>query len=133
MYKQVTIILLVVIASIYLSFNYQQKQNPAPIAITWSFETKEAEGMNPPQTKVTVSIDGKDSNAGIYDGTCASVEPTELESGELSGVLCWWAGGGTEIGVFKENGKMILKKRSMDEGTAEEEGFRGNFQTVLEL
>jgi hypothetical protein len=133
MYKQVTIILLVVIASIYLCFNYQQKQNPAPITITWSFETKEAEDMNPPQTKVTVTVDGNEHDAGTHDGTCASVQPTELESGELSGALCWWAGGGTEIGVFKENGKIILKKRSVDEGTAEEAGAKSNFELLLTL
>lgn len=133
MYKQVTIILLVVIASVYLSFNYQQKQNPAPIAITWSFETKEAEGMNPPQTKVTVTVDGKDYDTGTHDGTCASVQPTELEAGELSGILCWWAGGGTEMGIFKEEGKMVLKKRNVDEGTAEEVGIKTNFELLLTL
>ena len=43
------------------------------------------------------------------------------------------AGGGTEAGVFEENGKMLIKIGSIEEGDGETPGSRGNFKTLKEM
>src|SRR3989344_3617295 len=72
---------------------------------------------------------------GEFDGVCFVIEELqwELLENEKTGVICWWAGGGKEIGVFTEGGRDIVKVGELDEGTDGNIGFRGNFQTVLEL
>jgi hypothetical protein len=37
------------------------------------------------------------------------------------------------VGVFEENGALVLKKGELGEPTAETEGFRGNFTTITTL
>ena len=37
------------------------------------------------------------------------------------------------VGIFTENGRDIVKVGELDEGTVDTLGFRGNFQTILEL
>ena len=56
-----------------------------------------------------------------------------LYESEKTGVICWWAGGGSDIGIFEEGGKLVLKVGSLDEGSAEIPGFRGNFQTIATI
>lgn len=118
------------------TYIYFKDESPKPLRaedITWSFSTEEAEGMNPPQTEVTIKLPDESIVVGTYDGSCSQIAQEQLLANELSGVLCWYAAGGTEIGVFQENGKTILKNGSVDEGSAEMEGFRGNFETIREL
>ncbi len=103
---------------------------------TWSFQnagTEEETGA--PMTVVTLRADGAPYEVGTYQGSCAVIEGSgwELQENELSGAICWFAGGGTEIGVFREGGKIIVKTGQLDEGSAEEPGFRGNFKALIEL
>lgn len=88
-----------------------------------------------PRTGVTLAANGKTYPVGEFDGSCFVIEGSawQLQENESSGVICWWAGGGSEVGVFNENGKPVVKVGQLDEGTAETEGFRGNFQTVVQL
>lgn len=88
-----------------------------------------------PLTSVTLRANGVQRNIGTYEGTCFVIEGSawQLLPGEKSGVICWWAGGGTEIGVFEENGKLVVKTGDVDEGTAEGGGVRGNFTALLAL
>lgn len=94
-------------------------------------------GENPaapgtPRTAVSVTSGGKTYPVGEFNGSCAEIDGTSwvLVEGEKTGVICWWAGGGSEAGVFEENGKMVVKVGILEEGSAETPGFRGNFQTV---
>lgn len=103
---------------------------------TWSFQnvgTEEDTGA--PMTAVTLRADGAPYSVGTYQGDCSVIEGTswELQDNELSGVICWFAGGGTEIGVFREDGELVVKKGELDEGSAETPGVRGNFQALIEL
>lgn len=98
--------------------------------ISWSYQgAKEVGGV--PQTAVTLAVKGHSYGIGTYDGSCSPI--SSLLPGEISGTLCYFAGGGTELGIFSENGKVVLKKGTSDEGTEESGPFRGNFQTVQEI
>lgn len=113
---------------------------PAPVgvgkhAVNWNFEQVGEGTFGDPLTKVTVSWDGVSHDAGTYSGTCAEIDGSSgtLREGEVSGVLCWWAGAGDEIGVFSENGTFVLKHGEQQEPSAEAQGFRGNFKTLITL
>ncbi len=101
----------------------------------WTFESKgeNAEGM--PSTEVALWRGDSIYPAGTYAGSCSIIEESawELVEGELTGVICWFAGGGNEIGVFEENGTYAVKVGDLDEGSAEEPGFRGNFRTLFTI
>ena len=85
-----------------------------------------------PKTKVGLVANGKEHNIGTFGGSCAQ-QVSDLLPNEKEKVVCWWAGGGQEIGLFDEGGKTVVKVGDVDEGSAETEGFRGNFQTLLTL
>jgi hypothetical protein len=101
--------------------------------ISWTFADAGTDASGMPSTKVSVTIQKNTYTVGTYQGSC-SVRPTaNLETNELSGVLCWYAGSGDELGVYKEGGRLYIRHRQVDEGTAEEGGKKGTFETVLML
>ena len=100
---------------------------------SWRFEFKEADGELPPSTHVSLITNGDIYDLGRYAGSCAKVPEENLLENEVSAVLCWWAGAGDELGVFKEGDRYIVKQGIQDEGTAEEGGFRGDFQELVTL
>ena len=84
-----------------------------------------------PLSKVIFTIRGKEYDTGTYLGSCSEV--SGLLENELSGSLCWFAGGGDEVGVFRENGQVVIKHGEVEEGTAESSGFRGNWKTLFTI
>ena len=52
-----------------------------------------------------------------YSGICSVVDKSNLEVNQISGVACWWAGGGNKVGIFNENGTFVIKEGIMDEGS----------------
>lgn len=98
---------------------------------SWRFETDESGDGLAPKTQVAL-FDGKNAyDAGTYAGSCSEIAKENLLPGEISGVLCWFAGGGDEIGVFAhEDGGYDLMHGVQEEGTAESEGFRGDFKVI---
>lgn len=87
--------------------------------VDWSDDEK-------PQTQVTLVTAGEAHTIGTYDGSCAVMEGDYLEH-EVSKVICWFAGGGHEIGVFEEPGQVVVRVGEVDEGASGVPGFRGNF------
>jgi hypothetical protein len=85
-----------------------------------------------PQTQVALVAGGKSYTIGTYDGTCAVQDQDYLQY-EKSKVVCWYAGGGHEIGVFEEPGQVVVRVGEVDEGASGVEGFRGNFTLVQRL
>lgn len=69
---------------------------------------------------------------GNFSGNCFEIHGSNWErlKNEISGVICWWAGGGEEIGVFEENGRLEIKKGVLEEGGPDAENLRGNFKTI---
>lgn len=101
----------------------------------WTFESKGEDANGTPSTAVTLWRGDSIFAAGTYAGSCSVIEESawELVEGERTGVICWFAGGGNEIGVFEENGTYVVKVGDLDEGSAEEPGFRGNFRTLFTI
>ncbi len=114
----------------------------APPPLTWVFtEALPDESLSMPRTRVALRVgcsqgetqcSERTIEAGTFAGLCSVIEQPESEH-ELTGVLCWFAGAGDEVGVFEENGALVLKKGELGEPTAETEGFRGNFTTITTL
>ena len=105
-----------------------------PISIDWNFvdSTKVGDDFSGPSTEVSIVINRNEYYIAGVAGSCFVIEDSdwELYPGETTGVICWWAGGGTEIGIFEEGGELIVKTGVIDEGTAETEGFRGGFRIL---
>lgn len=105
-------------------------------SVEWTFDSlPDDAATGAPMTKVTVTWDGASHDAGTYQGSCAEIDGSNgtLQDGQVSGALCWWAGAGDEIGVFTENGGFVLKHGEQQEPSAEAQGFRGNFETLITL
>ncbi len=129
----VVVAIIVVGAAAYFLMGGTQVQAPggSSQAYAWTFEDSTTDEASP-KTTVKLSAGGAISTIGTFSGSCAE-QDTDLLPNEKSKVVCWWAGGGEEIGIFTENGKDVVNVGQIDEGTAEEGGFRGDFETVLEL
>jgi hypothetical protein len=100
---------------------------------SWRFEFRDQEGSLPPSTHVALITGGNLYDLGRYAGSCTEIKKENLLPDEVAAVLCWWAGGGDEIGVFKEGERYIVKQGIQDEGTAEGGGTRGQFQELVTL
>jgi hypothetical protein len=113
-----------------------------PPPLTWIFtEALPDESLSMLRTQVALRVgcfqgetqcNERTIEAGTFAGLCSIIEQPE-SSDELTGVLCWFAGAGDEIGVFEENEILVLKKGELGEPTAETAGFRGNFTTITQL
>ncbi|MES2994565.1 MAG: hypothetical protein V4681_00815 [Patescibacteria group bacterium] len=99
---------------------------------SWKFEDA-GEKDGAPQTTVTLMHGTESKKVGTYTGSCAELAAENLQPGQVSGVLCWFAGGGDEIGVFEEGGEYVVKVGQQEESTAESNGFRGDFRTEFTL
>lgn len=117
-----------------------QPQQPLPYpAMTWLFtEAMPDESLSMPRTTVALRVgcplgargcEESVIQAGTFPGLCTVIEQPESQN-ELTGVLCWFAGGGDEIGVFEEGQRLVLKKGELGEPTAETPPFRGNFVDI---
>ncbi|MCE9541337.1 hypothetical protein K8R03_02125 [Candidatus Kaiserbacteria bacterium] len=138
------IAILLVGVSVWFILQRNPGTSPVPSAaakhsISWKFTDAGEDSQAIPHTSVTAVVDGTEYNAGTYTGNCSEIgasggiDGTGLVQGELSGVQCYFAGGGDEIGVFSENGALVIKKGVLDEGSAEIPAVRGNFQTVMSV
>lgn len=107
---------------------------PTP-SFSWTFADKGEDQHGAPQTAVSLAMNGKSFDLGTYAGNCTDVKGSSWKpvEGEQAGVICYFAGGGVELGVFEENGKLVVKKGIVDEGTAETASTRGGFDFLLSL
>lgn len=107
------------------------KTTPKPEQISWQFEDM---GQDPRSdcrlTKVKLGIGDKIYDLGTYLGAdCSAMAVNLLSKNEISGVVCWCAGG-DEIGVFKENGKLVVKSRGLTESPYHPDT---DFKEILEI
>ncbi len=110
----------------------------APGGFVWMFkDTGVQSTYGAPVTSVTLRYNGKTYDFSGYEGTCFDVagqgSAWKLLEGELAGAICYWAGGGYEVGIFNEGGKLVAKKGVLSEGDAETPSFRGDFKQILVL
>ena len=130
-----SLIVLVVLAGLLF---WQQRNKEEAKAPTLEWVTEDAgtdESIAAPFTKVSLKVAGVEREIGTYLGSCFEIAGSSwtLAENEKTGVICWFAGGGKEIGVFEEEGKLVVKTGDVEEGTAEGSGFRGNYQTLFEI
>jgi len=109
-----------------------QRVDVSPVVneFTWSFIDLGVEASTSmPKTQVSLRVAGVEVPLGTFDGKCFAVAGSQwpLLQDELSGAICYWAGGGKEIGVFQQGSNLVLKQGDVDEGDAEHPGTRGNF------
>jgi hypothetical protein len=103
---------------------------------TWDFTVSSVnQDSGAPLSDVTLNANRKKYELGQYEGNCVDITTTgwKLVANEIGGAICWFAGGGTELGIFSEGKKVVIKKGVLDEGSAEESGSRGNYETVVVL
>jgi hypothetical protein len=115
-------------------FLFSERLSVSDYQFSWQLsEMPEKDGI--PQTAVALKINEEVRPLGTYEGSCAEITGSSwtLLEGEVTGVICWWAGGGEEIAVFSEQGRYAVKQGQLDEGTEEAPGTRGNFSTLFEV
>lgn len=108
----------------------QADTGPLASEFTWSFTDLGVDASTSvPKTDVALAIAGVNVRLGIFEGNCFAVAGSQwpLLQGELSGAICYWAGGGKEVGVFQDGNKLVLKEGDIDEGSDDSPGVRGNF------
>lgn len=132
----IVVLLAVLIGGGYWWYQNARVEPPPTMEFSWELEDL---GENPesfaPETKVALRGGESVYVIGTYTGTCLPVDETSWtqDENEVAALICWWAGGGKEIGVFVEKGKYVVKEGDLDEGSAETPAFRGNFKTLLEI
>ncbi len=122
------IIILIVVALVaWFGYNSVRSQSLVDETLReqfiWTLVPAQPDPATPgPRTTVSLQIADVSMPLGTYDGSCTVVDgkTQALLSGELSGVVCRADGAGIEIGVFKENGQLVLKK-----GTISSDDSRG--------
>lgn len=94
-----------------------------------------SESDGSPKTIVRLNTNGNSYDLGTYQGTCSEIKDSawELLPNEQSGVICWFAEGGTEIAVFSEQNNLIVKRGELEESGEGSEGLRGNFKELFPL
>ena len=114
------------------------EKNTVSARFTWQLTDLGTDTMTgAPLTRVTLkdATTGKSHDLGIQSGSCSVIEKTawKLVEHETTGIICWWAGGGVELGVFQEGDLLRVKTGVLEEATAETPGSRGNFKVMLSL
>lgn len=131
--KNISALLIVGVAALLFGIKFF---NPGDVSTppehSWEFLQIEEQADGIPRVSVQLWVQDKPRTVGTFEGSCAT-SYEDLLPGETEKVVCWYAGGGTEIGLFSEGGRFVVKRGDVDEGSAEVPGFRGNFNTLFEL
>lgn len=105
------------------------------LRVDWKF-TDAGEKDHIPYTTVSFN----DQVVGTYEGACAEIgasggiDGKGLLAGELSGVQCYFAGGGDEIGLFaNEDGGTEIMVGNLEEPIEGGAGFRGDFKIRTDI
>lgn len=99
--KKFIVTLLVILIIGYVVYLFQKPDNVIP-DIQWTYNASFIDDDVDPSTKVTLDIAGKSYDLGTYTGSCFEREDLEKNMHEISGIRCWWAGAGDDLGVFQE-------------------------------
>jgi hypothetical protein len=125
------IILLIVVALIAW-FGYSSIRSQSLVDQTlreqfnWTLVPAQPDPAAPgPRTTINLRITDVSMPLGTYPGSCQIVDGKSqaLLEGELSGVVCVSAGTGVEIGIFKENEQLVLKKGEIASGSTRGSNF----------
>ena len=108
----------------------------------WKFaDSGESTTTGATLTAVTLVTGGKSYAAGSYLGTCTQIIPNSgpnapvLLPQEVSGIQCWFAGSGDEVGVFTVGDSYVVKHGELSEPdeSATSTAGRGNFTELTNI
>ncbi len=125
------IILLVVVALVsWFGYNSVRSQSLVDQTLreqfTWALVPAQPDPVTPgPRTSVNLTITDVTMPLGTYTGNCEIIDgkTQALLENELSGVVCRDSESGIEIGIFRENGQLILKKGTIGSGSVRGSNF----------
>lgn len=127
----VGVIGLLVVAALYLRGGGKEGAGVPP-EYRFEFLTAREQVDGIPRMSVQIWTGNTPRSVGTFEGSCAASKE-DLLPGEIEKVVCWYAGGGSEIGIFSEQGEYVVKVGSVDEGSSETAGFRGAFKNLFSL
>lgn len=117
----VAVLLLVIVSGWFFFYSsYNQPAETLQDQFSWRLVDSEDN-----LTVVSLRIAGVPLVVGAYAGECQN--PESLLQDELSGIVCREGTGGTEIGVFSDNGELVLKEGAIDPAT----GRGANFAPIV--
>lgn len=108
----------------------------------WKFaDAGESTTTGATMTAVTLVTGARSYDAGSYLGTCTQIIPKSAPDApaylpqEVSGIQCWFAGSGDEVGVFENNGTYIVKHGDLSEpdDSATSTAGRGSFTELTNI
>jgi hypothetical protein len=126
------IVLLIVVALIaWFGYNSVRSQSLVDQTLReqfqWTLVPSSARPTKPwpSHQHVNLKIADVSMPLGIYAGDCVIVDGKNqaLLEGELSGVVCHAGDAGTELGIFRENGQLVLKKGDIATGSTRGSNF----------
>ncbi|TSC68426.1 MAG: hypothetical protein G01um101456_659 [Parcubacteria group bacterium Gr01-1014_56] len=125
------IILLVVVALVsWFGYNSIRSQSLVDQTLReqfqWSLIPAQPDPVTPgPRTSVNLTITEVSMPLGTYAGSCEIIDgkTQALLEGEISGVVCRSSESGVEIGIFRENEQLILKKGIIESGSTRGSNF----------
>lgn len=107
-------------------------------SLSWEFAPAGGDSATgAPLTKVMLVVNGESRDLGTATGSCSIVDGSgttwSLMEGEITGTICYFAGAGEEYGVFYDAGAYVVKKGSVEEGSAEVAGSRGGYEALFTI
>ncbi len=125
------IVLLIVVALIAW-FGYNSVRSKALVdqtlreQFTWTLVPANPDPATPgPRTTINLQIADVHMPLGTFPGNCEIVDGKSqaLLQGELSGAVCHNGDTGVEIGIFKENEQLVLKRGEIVSGSTRGSNF----------
>ncbi|HYF13379.1 MAG TPA: hypothetical protein VD928_03730 [Candidatus Paceibacterota bacterium] len=129
-------IILLVVVGLVAWFGYNSVRSQSLVdqtlreQFTWSLVPALPDPAAPgPRTTVNLQIADVVMPLGTYPGNCEIIDGKNqaLLSGELSAVVCRSGEAGVELGIFKENEQLVLKKGDIASGSTR----GGNFVPIV--
>lgn len=90
------VIALLLLTTVFFYRSQRNMQQPSLI-VSWSYTTQDADNGDAPQTTVVLDVDTEKYIVGTYAGPCFDRPREDMLTGEISGIRCWWAGGGDDV------------------------------------
>ena len=112
-----------------LPVDLSEADTPVAPRVVWESAVVREDAFGMPVSEVHATIAGTRYDMGTAEGTCAEMTENLLIN-EASAYVCWFAGAGTEFGLFERGGTVTLEKGVIEEGSAEVEGYRGDFTII---
>jgi hypothetical protein len=125
-------IVLLVVVGLISWFGYNSIRSQSLVDQTlreqfqWTLVPAQPDPQAPgPRTSINLKIADVSMPLGTYAGDCAIIDGKNqaLLEGELSSVVCQSNGTGVELGIFKENEQLVLKKGDIATGSTRGSNF----------